>query len=226
MNRMLLRRLTSLLYPIRCPVCGEFVHPEEGFCGKCTEKLVRYDGDHAISGAEGFLAPFEYTPAVKPAIMLMKDGIGGNAPYAFGGALAELILSKRISERIDMIVPTPMYRSDVRKRGFNQAELIARELGIRLNIAVRSDIVIKVRETLPQKTLDREHRQVNLRGAFSLTSAEDVRGRKILLLDDVCTTGSTLAELTGLLKDNGVAEVWCAACCKTPDRKELTDNDI
>lgn len=226
MNRMLLRRLTSLLYPIRCPVCGEFVRPEEGFCGRCTEMLVRYDGNHSISGADGFIAPFEYTPAIKPAIMLMKDGIGGNAPYAFGGALAELLQIKRIDERIDMIVPTPMYRRDVRKRGFNQAELIANELGRRLNIAVRSDIVIKVRETLPQKTLDRNQRQVNLHGAFSLNSAEDVKERKVLLLDDVCTTGSTLAELTGLLKDNGAVEIWCAACCKTPDRKELTDNDI
>lgn len=226
MNRMLLRRLTSLLYPIRCPVCGEFVRPEEGFCGECAEMLVRYDGDHAVSGANGFLAPFKYTPAIKPAIMLMKDGIGGNAPFAFGGALAELLQSEWIAERIDMIVPTPMFRSDVRKRGFNQAELIARELGRRLNVTVRSDIVIKVRETLPQKTLDRDQRQVNLCGAFSLTTAEDVKGRKVLLLDDVCTTGSTLAELTGLLKNNGAAEVWCAACCKTPDRKDLTDNDI
>lgn len=220
------RVLLHLIAPTRCPVCGDFIRPDARFCTDCEAELTVWEGSHTIPGADSFTAAFEYNDAVKPAVMLLKDGIADNADYALGGALYDRLKEKGITERIDMIQPVPMTADDVSQRGFNQAELICRRIGALTGLPV-ADCLKKQTETLPQKTLNKAQREVNLRGAFIVTDKEAVRGKRVLLVDDVCTTGSTLAELTRLLRDNGAKEVHCAACCKTPpvkDDEKLPDN--
>lgn len=119
-----------------------------------------------------------------------------------------------------MIIPVPMFKSDIRKRGYNQSKLIAKEVSERINVPVCDKAVIKNRKTLPQKSLSRAERLNNLNGAFVITDRKHILRKNILLLDDVCTTGSTLAEITKLLLENGAATVFCCACCKTPTLKE------
>jgi len=213
------RVLLHLIAPTRCPVCGDFIRPDERFCTECAEKLTVWSGKHTVPGADSFTAAFEYNDAVKPAVMLLKDGIADNADYALGGALCDRLTEQGITGHTDMIQPVPMTEEAVAERGFNQAELICRRIGALTGLPV-ADCLKKQTETLPQKTLSKAQREVNLRGAFIVTDKEAVRGKRILLVDDVCTTGSTLAELTKLLRDSGAAEVHCAACCKTPPVKD------
>lgn len=167
--------------------------------------------------AEKFIAAYEYNEKISPAVFIMKDGISGNAPYALGTALAERIKSAQIS--VDFIVPVPMYRENLYKRGFNQAELIAREIGRILDIEVRADIVLKNRKTLPQKELTKAQRKINLRGAFSVADKKEIQNKRILIVDDVCTTGSTLSEITNLLAECDAESIFCACACKTPELK-------
>ena len=209
------RRLLHLFFTNRCPVCGGFIGAMEHFCKDCGGKLTPFTGEFAIAGAEDFFGAFEYNDEVSPAVILLKRGRCGNGAYALGGALAER-LRGTAAAGADLILPAPLHRRDRRVRGYNQAELIAREVGRLLGIAVRRDILRKTEETLPQKTLSKNQRQVNLRDAFEVTDTAAVRGRKLLLIDDVCTTGSTLEELTACLRSAGAEKVWCAACCKTP----------
>lgn len=212
----LLRFLADLIYPVRCPVCGKLISREEGFCGECRSRLTVWEDDFSVHDADDFFAAYEYDDNIKPAVILMKQGICGNAPYAFGKALAELIRPEISAIAPDMIIPVPMYRSDRRRRGCNQAELVARELGRELEIPVRSDIVAKIRKTAEQKQLSRREREINLTNAFAVADSEGVSGRSIILLDDVCTTGSTLRELSRMLKDSGAGRISCVCCCKTP----------
>lgn len=215
----LLKILADLIYPVRCPVCGEFISGDEGFCADCQPRLTVWNGEFSVPGADDFFAAYEYDENIKPAVILMKRGICGNAPYAFGKALAEMMRPEISGIKPDMIIPVPMHKSDRRSRGCNQAELVAREFGKRLKLPVRSDIAVKIRKTTEQKQLASRERRINLKDAFAVTDSGSVKGRNIILLDDVCTTGSTLRELAGTLKNCGAKRISCVCCCKVPEKK-------
>ena len=217
MRYSLKRKLLHLFFPTRCPICGAYIGAMERFCHECEAKLHTYNGRFEIEGALSFTAAYEYDSEISPAIFLMKNGIDGNASYELGCGLADRLRSENVTA--DIIVPVPMYRRDTIKRGFNQAALIAKETGRALGIPVELHALSKKRPTYTQKTLGKDERAVNLTGAFSANSAA-VKGRNVLLIDDICTTGSTLREITAVLKENGAASVRCACCCKTISHKE------
>ena len=219
MNRRLLRELSALLYPVRCPVCNDFIFANDSFCPECAEKLVRYSGSFSIKGSAGSTAAFLYNEAISPAIMLMKDGIMGNAPYALGGELAVRIREAGM-DSADLLIPVPLSRESLEERITNQSLCIAEEVGLRLGIPVCGTAVVKSAETLPQKELNKHQREVNLHGAFTVAEPEIIAGKTIILIDDVCTTGSTLAEVTDTLISAGAGKVYCACACKTPELQE------
>ncbi len=219
MEREKLRELAALIYPSRCPVCGEVIGANDCFCEKCTEILVRWEEDFSVKGCAGAVAAYEYRPNMKEAIMLMKRGVMGNAPFAFGSAVAERLLEKGF-DKADLLIPVPMFKSDLRRRGANQSQLIAEEVGRRLGIPVDAKSVVKSVETLPQKELRKSEREVNMRGAFTVAVPDAILSKTIILIDDLCTTGSTLAELAAVLLEAGAAKVYCACACKTVNNDE------
>jgi ComF family protein len=106
-----------------------------------------------------------------------------------------------------ILIPIPLKEKRQRWRGFNQAEEIAIELSKFLKIPLINDVLIKIKETLPQVELSERERKENISGAFSLKNNEKIIGRKILLVDDVYTTGSTMEEAARVLKKAGAKEV-------------------
>ncbi len=211
--RRIINPVLHLLYPTRCPVCGDFIDCNMKFCKECESKLKLFSGDVYIPNADGFSAVYEYNENISPAIFLLKNGICGNAAYALGNSLAEKLISENISA--DMITFVPMYPKDRRKRSFNQSFLIAAETGAVMNIPVADDLIVKTRRTSEQKLLSGKERRVNLIDAFAPLNKEKIKNKNIILIDDICTTGSTLAEISSLLKANGASSVHCACCCKT-----------
>lgn len=130
------------------------------------------------------------------------------------GTAAE-ILAERISEqqhvtRIDVIVPVPLHWTRRRQRGFNQSELIAKVLGERLQLPVSSDLLERIRKTQDQIGLNAKERVENMRGAFATRSKVDASGMRVLLVDDVITTGATLCEAARELRDAGCKSVYAA----------------
>lgn len=214
MDISLKHRILHLFFPTRCPVCGEFISYDELFCAECSGKLARFTGDFTVKGADGFTAAFVYDENISPAVIQLKRGVCGNADRALGMPLAAKL--RENGAAVDIIVPVPMHRSARRERGFNQAELIAAVIGKELSIPVAADCAVKLRKTAAQKELDRVHRMNNLRNAFRIVRPERVRGKSVLIVDDVCTTGSTLAELAAVMRKSGAISVYCAASCKTP----------
>ena len=218
MRYPLKRKLLHLFFPSRCPLCGELIGAFDRFCAGCADKPVRYEGNFSIEGTDSFTAAFEYDDNIKPAVFLLKDGICGNAAYALGGALADRLRGNGTDSDIDIIVPAPMYRRDVRKRGFNQSALIAKEVGRILGIPSDRSAAVKTRPTHTQKGLSGRERKVNLSNAFS--ASDRLKGKRVLLVDDICTTGSTLREVAAAIKKAGAASVHCACCCKTISHKD------
>ena len=134
----------------------------------------------------------------------------------FAGPLAELveaILRRRGDLDFDAIVPVPMHRAKVRRRGYNQAELLARALAKRIGIRCEPRLLIKTRDLDAQSKLARSARAANVQGAF--LASPRVASRKILLVDDVCTTGATIRACASELVRAGAERVAAAVVAKT-----------
>lgn len=212
------------LFPNICPCCECKIEYDKDFCKECLESLTVYDGKINIPYVDIFTAYCIYNENISPAILKFKHTDAGNSYYAFAYRIAEAIKKSCISA--DVIVPIPMTKESLRKRGYNQAELIAKELRYMINIPY-ANVLIKTRQTAQQKTLDRKGRAVNLKGAFAVDPKyNDLAGKRLLLIDDVCTTGSTFAEAAKVLKENGAEKVFAASFAKTPkSREERPDED-
>lgn len=130
-------------------------------------------------------------------------------------SLAELLhglLLARGDFDFDAVVPVPMHRAKLRKRGYNQAELLARALARRIEVRSYPALLVKKMDREAQSTLPRARRASNVRGAFVASPAVD--GRSVLLVDDVCTTGETLRACAGVLKRAGAARICAIVVAK------------
>lgn len=216
MDYHLKRKILNLFFPNRCPVCREIINADDCFCPECTDRLKIYNDSFETDGSEKACACFEYDENIKPAVFLLKDGVCGNSAHAFGTYLADTVENNGISA--DIIVPVPLSIKSKRKRGYNQTELIAETVSEKLGIPVCC-VVRKIRETAEQKALNGAERMLNLENAFEVSSPETVKGKNILLIDDVCTTGSTFSEITAVLKNSGAGKIFCASVCKAIVKK-------
>jgi ComF family protein len=107
----------------------------------------------------------------------------------------------------DLIVPIPIHRDRLRERGFNQSLLLAREVGKTLEIKVDPFVMVKKRPTPPQAVLKGDERRKNLRNAFDVSFPEKIKDKKVLLIDDVYTTGTTIEVASKKLLEEGASEV-------------------
>ena len=200
------REILNIIYPIeeRCMVCDE-----EGFigiCPSCKSRINKAKNEGSIL-SYGF-----YGGILKSLILKFKYESNYNVGYLLANFLIEIIRESEID--IDIICYIPMIRKDERKRGFNQCKLIANEIGYNLNIPV-SNCIKKVKHTKEQKKLTKEERIKNLIGAFEVTSNEDIKNKRVLLIDDVMTTGATIDECTKILKKSGVKEIIVLTIAKS-----------
>jgi ComF family protein len=116
--------------------------------------------------------------------------------------------------RPDLLLPVPLHVSRLRQRGYNQALLLARVLGRRWQVPVASQLLLRVRPTPPQIGLKAAQRRRNLRGAFALS--EQLQGERVLLIDDVMTTGATARECSRTLLEGGAGQVAVAVLARAP----------
>ncbi|MBD5583488.1 MAG: ComF family protein [Clostridia bacterium] len=187
-----------------CPVCGRKVFRAE-ICVECKSKAPLYK--QAVS-------PLVYSENVKELIRKFKNGNGYLKDY-----FADLIFEK-LSDlpEFECIVYVPMTASAIKKRGYNQTELLAKELSKRTGIPLADGAVIKTKETPPQKGLTRSEREKNLYGCFEVVKPEIVRGKKILLVDDILTTGATADAVTGKLIRAGAYRIYLATIASVENK--------
>ena len=108
---------------------------------------------------------------------------------------------------MDVVVPVPLHRRRLRERGYNQAALLAKEIGASVDLPVIDDVLLRIKSTMPQVGLGAAQRRDNVKGAFRCTNTS-LAGLSVLLADDVCTTGATLEACSAALRDTGVKLVW------------------
>jgi ComF family protein len=180
-----------------CERCGTPLTVENSDCRQCRRNpLLDIDGIRSASF-------FEDNP-IRSAIHFLKYRNHQAVAAVLGQILAEAYQRYRLLAQV--IVPVPLHAARLRERGYNQSELLARQIGYRLNLPVNTSALQRTRSTQSQMTLGYEERHRNVSGAF--TCAASLTGQTVLLVDDVCTTGSTLDACAQALKSAGAAAVW------------------
>ncbi len=220
----------QLLFPRRCPVCDEIVQPAgEKICMPCLKKLKYITPPYCMKCGKPVEKGQEYcrdchrTPhrfvcgralyeyrSVSAGIYRFK--YGGRREYAdfWGEELAAYLGDFVRATGAQALIPVPLHGKRLRKRGYNQALLLAKELGSHTGVPVYGDYVARIRDTAPLKLLSPWERQNNLKKAF-IIKQNDVKLEVAIIIDDIYTTGSTVDGVAAVLLDSGVRQVYFIA---------------
>ena len=185
-----------LIEPPWCEICG--IPNIIGKCDACATSDPRYGKLRTIA---------YYESALQQAIHLFKFEKRTSLAKPLTQLTMEHIPDDCNITEYDFILPIPIHKKRLRERGFNQATLLAKGLARTTGIQVVTDALVRHRNTSPQSSLDREARQTNIVGAFKLQKKEVVRNKRILVLDDVFTTGATVREAVKVLWNADPVEV-------------------
>lgn len=207
--------LLHLFFPNRCPFCDKVIELERHCCEDCESSLVLLTEEESSPSAQwsGFCAAFAYDGLPKYALWSFKFQ---NNPYygeQLSYYLAEQLKNRHWISCIDAIGFVPMTRKRQKQRGYNQAQLLAEGVSRFLKIPCEK-LLEKILETEQQHTLSQNMRKYNLSGAYDAASGANIRGRNILLIDDVCTTGATLLQCAEVLRYYGAESIYAATFCQ------------
>lgn len=209
----LLRAAASLVVPNRCPFCDKAIGAFEYMHEECLERLPRITERVAIpKNIEELYACFWYDGAARDAVLRLKEGCYIHAAQAFAPIMLEVIGGA--AKGADMITAVPSNMYSKLKRGYVPAEAIAKEISRRCG--VKFAVTLSTDKRSEQKRLNARERAENVKGAFELVDKELIQDKNILLVDDICTTGSTLSACAEVLKENGAASVSGAVFAVTP----------
>ena len=229
--------IASLFYPPVCTICSANVAPREYLCEECEAKITRivppfcakcsepFEG--AITGPftcancahrtiyfDAAVSAYRSRGIVRRIILDFKYGRRLYLRHLVARWLFAALDDDRLRQkRFDVIIPVPLHPARERERGFNQATLLAELASAQMSLQARP-LLERTRYTTTQTAFDRAERMENLHGAFRLRKSADVRKLRVLLIDDVLTTGSTLSECARVLKKAGAISVHAATAAR------------
>ena len=231
--------ILDMIYPVRCPICEEIVVPKgDRICTSCKDKLEYIheprcyrcskpieqeeqeycrDCRHGPHHYDAGCAVWVYGDNMKHSVARYK--YHGKKEYAKFYVEEVLRLYGDWIRKLspDALVPVPIHKSKYMERGYNQADILARGIARELKLPVLSDLLIRNRKTLPQKMLNDKERFRNLKAAFEMNGKQadsyPKQLSKVLLVDDIYTTGSTLEACARVLKSHGIKEVYFIVLC-------------
>lgn len=223
----------NLFYPKRCPLCEEILESFEEICVDCRQKLVYIHEPKCKKCGKAFeiqpgkdiypeycadcsrirhsfdvgMAVFQYQEGIRESIYRFKYSNQRTYAAFYAQAMAYRYGRTLRSWGIEIIIPVPVSKEKKQSRGYNQAALLAKELSERLQIPYGEELV-RVKNTIPQKELSPTERKTNLKNAFKMKQ-NIVKYKKVLLVDDIYTTGSTMDACATVLKQAGAGQVYC-----------------
>lgn len=221
-----------IIFPSRCQLCSELLENpgEKVVCGRCLSRMEVHRGEvcqicgrffYHQSGQKSICLECEHNPPIfsyhrslglysgnlKDLIILFKYKGFEILSQPLAAALYKKYQKEGIFSGINYILPVPLHRQKQKARGFNQAELLAEELSRLSGLPWSKKILVKIKNTPAQVSLEASEREKNLQGAFAVKQPDKVKGKAFLLIDDVFTTGSTIRECARVLSQSGAREV-------------------
>jgi len=234
----MLKKIVDILYPEECPVCQKIltesidrqmhVHrscykklkrvkepmcrrcgkpvlsEQQEYCFDCSRRTVSYESGHSL---------WIYDACSSESVFHYK--YSGRRAYAdfYGDALVCFYGEWIRSLQVQQLIPVPLSRQKMKVRGFNQAGILAEKIGTQLQIPVNDRGLIRIHSTAPQKELGRLEREQNLRNVFRADERYFRDIHRVLLIDDIYTTGSTVNYCAEALKSAGVEKIWFLTLC-------------
>ena len=205
-------RILDFFFPPRCAFCGAILEESgDGVCSACRKALPRAaETERKCDFVRAYTAPFYYEEPVRQGMLAYKFRNAPSRGKVFGRMIGEDLLRRGI-DGFDLISWVPLSAKRHRRRGYDQARLLAEAAAETLGTAA-VPLLRKVRDVSPQSRLRTpEERRANISGCYVVRSADAVRGKRILLIDDIITTGSTLSECARMLLTAGAVSVRGAA---------------
>jgi len=197
--------IMQLLPGSTCTTCGRPLGGKYkmGMCSECKDTEIYFDGACSV---------FEFSGIVQSALHRFKFEGEVDMAEAFG-----LYMAKKLKERkwkIDVILPVPLHEKRMSDRGYNQSYLLSAEIGRECGIDVLDGALIRKRHTESQVSLPKFGRIHNVKGAFAMVDSKCIKGKSVLIVDDIMTTGATLNECSRILRESGARNIYCitAAC--------------
>ena len=197
-----LHLLGELVCPTRCAACDELVSPRALFCPACAPSVTSAGPQPASEHSV-----FAYGGAVATAIARFKYAARSDLAVRFAEVMAGGAAAQAAKGNLELVVPVPLHPRRLVERGYDQAALLAMPIARRWGVRCAPRALVRTRPTPPQASLDRAARSANVADAFRCAMPEKVRGRRVLLVDDVRTTGATLAACADALRRAGAPEV-------------------
>lgn len=203
----MIEKILELIFPRKCMFCNEKIN-ERYTCGKCLN-IIKYYKEWVEKPVDAYydklICAMKYSG--KPRTQMLKFKF--NAAKYLAKGFAEILFQKIIKYDInaDLIIPVPISKKRYYERGYNQSELIVKYLSRLIKLEYRNDILIKVKNNNRQSELSENKRKDNVKDTYSIKNAEMIKGKKIILIDDIYTTGSTVNECSKILKKVGASQV-------------------
>ena len=213
---MILSWVLDILFPPKCIICRDLMQ-EKGtlICAKCKKELPYTKNGGNLKGNffTACISPLYYENSVRDSLLRYKFQHMTVYAEPYGKLLAECV-EEYIEGEVDIISWVPLSKKSLRRRGYDQARLLAEAVSRELNIPCMP-ILEKHRHTKQQsRTGSAEKRRANISGAYRVIDREEIRGKRILLIDDIVTTGSTFSECARTLGMGGADKVYCAAVAR------------
>ena len=223
------RRVAAVFFPERCAFCDTVVYAGMSVCDRCAADLPRQERPLCLrcglskslctckstaTVLDAVCAPFRYEGAVKRGILRFKENGTALTAAHYAKEIAETVKQEFEDVVFDCVTFVPMEKADLRERGYNQSEWLARNVAKQLGLPLVPTLC-KVFSTKPQKEVPAGEREGNLRGALDCLPNVNVSDKRFLVVDDVCTTGATLRECALILKIYGASAVYGATLAKT-----------
>ncbi len=213
---ILIDEILNLIFPNVCGFCGKI--NKDFLCKDCEEKIDFMINQKARfklnKNFEKYLCIFPYEGEIREKILDYKFK---DKAYIYKTFSKIILKSKKICfylGKYDIITDVPIHKKRKAKRGYNQSELIAREIGKRINNLEYKKTLKKVRNNVRQSSLNHNERKENVKNAYQIINKETIFNKKIVLFDDIYTTGSTVDECSRVLKENGAKEILILTLAK------------
>lgn len=213
----MLKLVLDLLYPPVCGICGKIDQKE--LCPKCAiklrnlEKARLYVYPHTHFEKHFYLFPYE--GIIREKLIQYKFQGKSYLSTFFAKILQNHEKMSRLLEKYDIIIPVPMYSKKEKLRGYNQTALIAKEIAKAYqNLIYDGKSLQKIKDTKMQSSLNKKQRKNNIKNAYNVINQQKIKDKKIVLLDDIYTTGATANECSKMLKQAGAKEILVVTIAK------------
>ena len=212
----MLNNILELIYPNVCGICGKIC--KESLCKRCAIEIEKYEINLVNKNKKMYFNEsmhiFKYNEMISQRLIEYKFQ---DKSYMYKTFAKIILKNKKVCgflEKYDIIIPVPIHKKRRLKRGYNQTELIAKEICKNISLELKTDVLIKQKNIKAQSELNKNERKQNIKNAFEIKNINEIIDKKILLFDDIYTTGSTVNECSKILKKAGAKQIGVVTIAK------------